>query len=369
MVSRRTATRWTVSMARKRKLDPYVSVFVDRHGKEHFRYRRNGVSVYLSHPSAKEYRSEYEDAELKALGSVAITPRAKPGSVADLVPRFYESIGFKNGSADWKKTRRQVLEAFREEYGNDPVAAFRPKDISAIVAAKLEKKRIGTRWTGGTHAAVRLREQLDALFDFAARQEWRADNPVPKSEFVKHKATGFHEWSEEEIAQYRAYWPLGTKARLAMELILWTGKRRSDAHRASPPKNGRITFIAKKTGKGQDLPVAPQLQAAIDAMPSVGITTLLVTEYGKPFSVGGFGNKVRDWCNEAGLPQCSAHGLRKALARRAADRRVSQQGLKALGQWSGDREVAVYVAGANQKELAEDALEAVIEWELKANIG
>jgi len=61
--------------------------------------------------------------------------------------------------------------------------------------------------------------------------------------------------------------------------------------------------------------------------------------------------------------------LRKALARRAADRRVSQQGLKALGQWAGDREVAVYVAGANQKELAEDALGAVIEWEREANIG
>jgi len=356
-------------MARKRKLDPYVSVFVDRHHKERFRYRRNGLSIYLPHPSDQGYRTAYADADLKALGRVEIAPRAKPGSIADLLARFYQSIGFRNGSADWQRTRRQVLEAFRDDYGDDPVIAFRPKDISKIVAAKLEKRKAGRRITGGTAAALRLREQLEGLFDFAVRQEWRADNPVLLSEAVKHKAKGFHEWTEEEIAQYRAHWPLGSKARLAMELILWTGKRRSDAHRAAPPKNGRIAFTAKKTGKGQDLPVAPQLQAAIDAMPTVGITTLLVTEYGKPFSVGGFGNKVRDWCNEAGLPQCSAHGLRKALARRAADRRVSQQGLKALGQWAGDREVAVYVAGANQKELAEDALGAVIEWEREANIG
>jgi integrase len=356
-------------MARKRKLDPYVSAFVDRHHKERFRFRRNGFSCYLPNPTSKDYRAAYEEATLKALGSIPITPRAKPGTVGDLMPRFYASVGFRQGSDEWKATRRRVLEGFREEFGDDPVAAFRPKDIDAIIAAKLTRKKVGRRWIGGSHAALRLREQLEIFFDFAVRQEWRSDNPVEKSETVKHKKVGFHEWTEEEIAQYRAYWPLGTKARLAMELILWTGKRRSDAHRAAPPKNGRIAFTAKKTGKDQDLPVAPQLQAAIDAMPTVGITTLLVTEYGKPFTVGGFGNKVREWCDDAGLPQCTAHGLRKALARRAADRHVSQQGLKALGQWSGDREVAVYVAGANQKALAESALVEVIEWERETNIG
>lgn len=356
-------------MARKRKLDPYVSVFVDRHGKERFRFRRNGLSCYLPSPTTKEYRGAYEDAKLRAMGSIALTPRAAPGSVGDLIPRFYASIGFRQGGEGWQKTRRRVLDGFREEYGNDPVAAFRPKDIDVIIAAKLTSVKVGRRWVGGSHAALRLREQLEAFFDFAVRQEWRTDNPVIKAEGVKHKVKGFHEWTEEEIGQYRAHWPLGTKARLAMELILWTGKRRSDAHRAAPPKNGRMAFTAKKTGKDQDLPVAPQLQAAIDAMPSVGITTLLVTDYGKPFSVGGFGNKVREWCDEAGLPQCSAHGLRKALARRAADRGVQQQGLKALGQWSGDREVAIYVAGANRKALAENALSEVIQWEQDSNIG
>lgn len=355
-------------MARKRKLDPFVSVFVDRHGKERFRYRRNGYSEYLPHPSSAEYRQAYETANLKALGSLPITQRAKPGSVSDLLSRFYSSLGFAQGSADWQKTRKRVLEGFREEYGDDPVSAFRPKDIDVIVAGKLAKQKIGKRTTGGTHAALRLREQLEQFFDFAVRQEWRADNPVSKSEVVKHKKKGFHEWDEAEIAQFRDFWPLGSKPRLALELVLWTGKRRSDAHRAAPPKGGRIAFVAKKTDKKQDLPVAPQLQKAIDAMPAVGLTTLLVTDYGKPFSVGGFGNWFRDKCDKAGLPQCSLHGLRKALARRAADVGASQQEIKALGQWAGDREVAIYVAGANQKKLAESALGDVAAWERGANI-
>jgi integrase len=355
-------------MARKRKLDPYVSVFVDRHGKERFRYRRNNFSCYLPSPTTKEYREAYSDAHLRSQGSIALSPRAKPGSVRDLLPRFYQSIGFRNGDAGWQKTRRQVLEAFGEQYGDDPVAAFRPKDINVIVAEKLEKRKVGKRWTGGTHAALRLREQLESFFDFAVRQEWRSDNPVKLSEEVRHKVRGFHEWTEEEIAQFRGFWPLATKPRLAMELVLWTGKRRSDAHRAAPPKGGRLAFTAQKTGKKQDLPVAPQLQAAIDAMPAVGLTTLLVTGYGKPFTVGGFGNWFKDKCEKAGLQECTLHGLRKALARRAAERSVSQQGIKALGQWSGDREVAIYVAGANQKALAEDALGAVVDWERGANI-
>ena len=47
--------------------------------------------------------------------------------------------------------------------------------------------------------------------------------------------------------------------------------------------------------------------------------TFLVTEFGKPYSVAGFGNRFRDWCDQAGLKHCSAHGLRKALATELAN--------------------------------------------------
>lgn len=352
-------------MARKRKLDPYTAIFVDRHGKERCRYRRSGFSCYLPHPSAKDYRQAYEEAQLKAQGSIPIAPRARPGSVNDLLPRFYASLGFKRGGDEWRQTRKQVLEAFREEYGDDLIANFRPRHIDAILALKLEKRD----GKGGTHAAKRLREQLDLLFRFAVRQEWIRSNPVEQAEQIEHKTTGFYEWTEEDITRFREHWPLGTKPRLALELMLWTGTRRGDARLLPPPRNGRFKGRAGKTGKEFDLPVAPPLARAIEAMPAVGMTTLIVTEYGKPFTAAGFGGWFKDQCVKAGLPQCTAHGLRKALTRRAADRGISQQGLKALGQWSGDREVAIYAAGANQKRLAESAIEAVAEWEREANIG
>jgi integrase len=352
-------------MARKRKLDPYVSVFVDRHGKERFRFRRSGFSCYLPSPSSKEYRDAYN----AALGGVGkIQSRATPGTVGDLVPRFYESLAFKRGGLAWQTIVRQILEAFREEYGSDPVKAFRPKDIETILSRKAQKKVVGKKIVGGTAAAKRLREQLDRLFRFAVKLEWIERNPVDLADDVQHNAIGFFPWEEPHIAQFRQFWPIGTKPRLALELVLWTGVRRADARLLPPPKDGRIKGKAGKTGKAFDFIVAPALQEAIDAMPAVGLTTLLVTDYGKPFSAAGFGQWFKDKCILAGLPQCTLHGLRKALARRAADLDVPQQGLKALGQWSGDREVATYVAGANQRRAAESALDAVIQWEREGNI-
>jgi hypothetical protein len=354
-------------MVRKRKLDKYVSVFVDRHGKERFRFRQGKFSCYLPHPSDKLYKAAYEAA--KDRKPFKLTLRADPGTVDDALPRFYESLAFRRGGSGWQNDRRRILEAFRAEYGRFELKHFEPHLIDRILELKLEKRIVNKRKVGGSAAALRLREQLYLFFKWAKKQKLVAANPVEDAETVQHKPGGYYKWTEEDIARFRGHWELGTKARLAMELVLWTGARRKDAHNMAPPKNGRIGSTASKTGKEMDVKVAPKLQAAIDAMSAIGIKTLLVTEYGKPFSVAGFGGWFKDRCRDAGLPQCSLHGLRKALARRAADLEISQQGIKALGQWSSDSEVAIYTAGANRRRLAELALDEVIAWEREMNIG
>jgi hypothetical protein len=110
------------------------------------------------------------------------------------------------------------------------------------------------------------------------------------------------------------------------------------------------------------LPASPQLLAAIRAMPSVGIKTFLVTEYGKPFSKDGFGNWFADRCKEAGVPG-RAHGLRKAIARRAAELEATQAMLKAIGGWENDAEVTTYTKGVDQARLAEGILNRLAEWD------
>jgi hypothetical protein len=57
----------------------------------------------------------------------------------------------------------------------------------------------------------------------------------------------------------------------------------------------------------------PALAESIAAT-KVGNMTFLITEYGKPFTANGFGNKFKDWRRQADLPHCSAHRVRKATA-------------------------------------------------------
>jgi integrase len=354
-------------MPRKRELDPYVSSFVDKAGKERFRFRRGKVSVYMPPPGSKEYKAAYA----KAKGEAGVIGKVVEGTINDLVSRFYRTVQFRRTSEAWQKTMRQAIEPFREEYGNDRVEHFRPKDIDKILEDRFEQSiNDKGKKVGGSASAERLREMLMRLFKLAKKLEWRSDNPVELSEPVRHGGEGFHPWDEGDIAAYRERWPLGTKARLAMELMLWTGARRSDAHLMAPPKGGLFMWRAAKTGKMVAMPVAPQLQAAIDAMPegTIGDGALILTEFGKPFSRAGFGNWFGDRCRDAGLKQRSAHGLRKALTRRAADLNVSQQGLKALGQWENDEEVRIYAGSANRNRMAEEALAAVVAWEQETNI-
>jgi hypothetical protein len=292
-------------MARMRKLDRYVSTFVDRHGKERFRFRKGAFSVYLPHPSDKLYKQAYEAALNRQ--PLAIAPRAAHGTVADALPRFYESIVFKKGGEGWRKDRRRVLEAFREEYGRFELRHFEPHLIDQILAKKLQQRVIDGKKVGGSSAAVRLREQLLAFFKWAKKNKYVSSNPVEEAETPNHKEEGYYRWTENDIAKFRKHWALGTKPRLALELMLWTGTRRGDARLLPPPRAGRFVGKAGKTGKEFDLPVAPPLQAAIDAMPTIGLKTLLVTEYGETFSAAGFGGWFKDKCRRAGLPQCTAH--------------------------------------------------------------
>lgn len=355
-------------MTKRRYLPKYVSVFTDAWGKDRYRYRRKGFpSVYLPGPLGS-------DEFLRALaaagqGASIIAPKAAPGSIDELITS-YCAVPSRLGPSDVTRQKvRAVLDDFRAEHGHRMVADTQFQHIEAILAAKAEKavKQTpkGPREVGGIHAARKLRKELVRLFDFAVKLEQLKQNPAAIAERVKStdadRTGGFHTWTEDEIAQFQARHALGTKARLAMELMLWTSLRRGDAIRLGPQhvRDGHVSLSTKKTGKAQSLPVAPQLRAAIEAMPVKGALCFLVTEAGAPFSKKGFGNWFRRRCNEAGLTHCSAHGLRKAMLRRLAELGQSNQALKAVSGHSRDDMVALYTREADQKRLAGDAIGAL----------
>ena len=359
-------------MARRPKLPANVSRFVDRHGKERRRFRKAGCAGGYFKAT---YGTPEFDAELEAFRAglpTRVADRVIPRSIGDLVARFYRSARFLKASEQHRRTVRGILEPFRHEFAQYQVAHFRFDHIERVLEARAEKRMVGKRTVGGPGAAENLHEQLKRIFAYAVRLDWIGSNPAEKAELpVKPSRVGFHSWTEDEIAAFQRRHPFGTKARLALELMLWTGVRRSDAVRVGPQhvRGGRIRLTAAKTGKTVDVLAAPDLLRAIEAMPTTGFATLLQTEYGRPFTVNGFGQWFRDRCDEAGLPHCTAHGLRKALARRAADLGATQQQLKAVGQWSSDSDVATYTADAEQRVLADAAVSKVVAWSKLSNLG
>lgn len=348
-------------MPRKAKRYPNVSSFTDRHGKLRWRWRKAGFpTFYFTTPP--DTPGFTEELALASAGA-RVQPgagRAIPRSVADLAARYYESAGFRGSSESDRHRRRLILAPFVEEFSKDLVANFRWDHLEVVIGNKLEKRlQANGRMAGGPVAAHSLRKQLVRLFGYAIRLGWISENPVSLTDQVKvPKTGGYYTWTEEDIARYQRHHPLGTMARLALEIMLWTAQRGGDARLFGPRhlRDGKISYRQGKTGTELWLPAAPQLVEAISAMPSTGIKTFIVTEAGKPFSVAGFGGRMRDWCDAAGLPQCTAHGLRKAAARRGAEAGWTNQMLKAVGGWKGDSEVTTYTAAADQRHMAEVAI-------------
>lgn len=335
-------------MTRRRWLPDYVSEYRDRHGKPRWRFRRKGFPQHhFRHPpGTNEFLAEWRACMARA-PEPAGSGRVAPGSISDLVARFYASPAWKGMKASSRRTYRGIIERFRAEHGDKPVALVRVRHLDAILGGMADRPA----------AANNLRKVMKRLFALAVKQEMRPDNPALLTEAYRSESEGWHTWTEEEIAVFEARWPLGTRPRLAMALLLYTGQRRGDAIQLGRQHiwNGRVRLRQTKGGRWLTIPLHSALRAAIEAMPHDHLT-FLVTAFGSPFTSAGFGNWFREQCDAAGLPQCSAHGLRKAMSRRLAEAGATNLQGRAVTGHKTDRMFAHYAERADQARLATDAM-------------
>jgi integrase len=178
---------------------------------------------------------------------------------------------------------------------------------------------------------------------------------------VKLRSEGIYTWTETDIAKFEAAHPIGSRPRLAMALLLYTGQRRSDVVRLGRQhlRDGLLHLRQQKTGAVLAIPVHPALVEILSATPTNNLS-FLVTRDGSPFTPAGFGNHFREWCDKAGLPkECSAHGLRKAACRRLAEAGCSALEIMAISGHASLREVQRYCAAADQARMARSAMASV----------
>jgi integrase len=340
-------------MPRRRWLPENVTTYKDRHGKARYRFRKKGLPPYTFRhaPGSAEFMVEYEQARQ---GTATQQDRFAPFTYDALIASFYRTARWLEMRDSSQRTYRGIIERFREKNGT--------KDVRSITTGAIDRKLSSMADTPA--AANNLRKALARLHRHAVKLDWRKDNPVLATDAFK-KGKGWHPWSEDEIATFKARWPLGTRERLALELLLGTALRESDVvlvgrqHR----KGDRLHLSHGKNDSQTVVPIGPDLQAAMDAFDS-GNLTYLATQYGKPFTVKGFYNWFKRACVKAALPHCSPHGLRKAVSRRLAEAGATALEGRAVTGHKTDRMFAYYAESASKEGLASVAMGKVV-----ANLG
>lgn len=334
-----------------RVLPKYASEFIDRHGKARIRLRRTGwKTIYIqTAPGSPEFTQEYKRWETE--GRIVVgEKRVSPGTFDDLITRFYRSQIWSDLKATTKVTYRGELERFRAEYGDRSAAGMTARHISNLMT-KMESK---------PSAANNLKKRLAQLFDFAIILGMRTDNPAKAVRAFKARSEGFRTWQEEQIAQFEAFHPVGTTARLAFDLALYTAQRKSDLRTMGPQhiERGKIKVTQIKTGKPMMIPIHRNLARSIAATPS-GHLAFLVSSKGAPFTEKSFGMWFMRQSRKAGVTGYPLHGLRKAASRRMAELGLSNQMIKSITGHSSDSEVARYTREAEQEAMAEAAFKII----------
>lgn len=352
----------------------------DRHGNRRVYYRIEGYPMIRlrAEPGTPEFFAEYQrakDATAAAGKKSAGATTSTSTSLFWLVDQYYKSAWFKTLAASTQKARRGLLDSICDSLVQTPAGARQRGTLPFALMKARHVRAIRDEKVDLPEAANGRLKALGQVFAYALEEEYVEADPTADVDFLASASEGFHTWTIDEVRAYEKQHPIGSKARLALALLLFTGVRRSDVVKLGRQmeRDGVLHFtetkgatsraLSRKTKrpspKIRALPILPELREAIDACPS-GQMVYLVTAFNKPFTAAGFGNRFRDWCDEAGLNHCSAHGLRKAGATIAADNGATVHQLMSIFGWETLRQAGTYTKNANRTRLAGEAMHLLV---------
>jgi integrase len=333
-----------------RKFPKYCQPWVDHEGRPYCYFRRPGYPrVRLRGlPWSPQFMAAYEQAMTGPTVPIGVK-RSKAGSLSAAIASYYGSGEFCDRlRPSTQKIRRAVLEKFRHDHGDKPIALM-PKEF---VERMLRPMRPGV--------AHNWLKAVRGLMQYCVAEGLCREDVTAGIKLKAIKSDGHHCWTEDEIARFESHHPVGSKARLALGLLLYLGQRRGDTIRMGRQhvRDGVLTITQEKTGVTVAVPLHPELRRIIDAAFIGAHLTFIVTERGRPFSGQGFTEWFRRQCDAAGLPKrCVVHGLRKAAARRLAEASCSVHEIAAITGHATLSEVQRYTHAVDRQRLARSAME------------
>jgi integrase len=325
---------------------PHLRHETTRHGSRVWYVRIGGNRIRLrADYGTDEFWTQYHAA---VNGERPQSTKASAGSLAWLIARYRETPAWTSLSLATRRQRENIMRQIIESAGRTPYSAI----TSATIAAGRDRR-------GKTPFQARhFLDTMRGLFEWAKEAQFVKSNPATTVKYPLLKSgEGFPIWMEQDVTAYETHWPLGTRQRVWISVLLYTGLRRGDAVRLGRQhvRDGIATIRTEKTGTEVYLPMLPELQEAIERGPTADLAFVCGSN-GKPMTKESFGNAFRDACREAGVNK-SAHGLRKIGATRAANNGATVAQLNAIFGWSGSKMASLYTANADRARLARENMD------------
>lgn len=267
-----------------------------------------------------------------------VAPRPGKGTIAALCTSFLLSRDFRDNSTSYQSILRRHCMAIEGRAGGAYAKDLMPRHITADMAP------------------------LTASVALARLKTWRAlckhglasgallSDPTATIKRPEQAKNGGHEaWTRDEVATFRARWPIGTTQRAIFEVLHWTGARISDAVRLGPGmvrKEGVLVFRQQKTGEPANVPWTCTLPGYVEAADRdmmlaaiahlSGQMTFLATRHDRTRSGKSIGGDVSAAAKLAGVKK-TAHGLRKTRATALAEGGATASQIAA---WTGHKTLA-----------------------------
>jgi integrase len=331
----------TLTMPRPRP--QFLHREITRHGKAvwYFRINRGPRIRIRAVFGTAEFQAEYA-AALAGSPVVSTGIKFNARTLGWLIAQYRQSTAWTTVSPATRALRGPILKSVCETAGKASLAAITPASIEQGMSRR------------SPHMARHFLYAMRALFVWAVKAQHTEIDPTAGLKMALPASEGHTPWGEAWCAAYEKCWPLGTRERLAYDVLFYTGLRVGDAVQLGRQhvKNDIATIRTEKTGEVVSITILPPLQASLAAGP-IGELTFLANSRG-PWRKISFINWFRRACDKAGVPG-TAHGLRKAAATRGADNGMTEAELEAWFGWRGGHMASLYTRTANRAKLAKGA--------------
>ncbi|CUH66860.1 site-specific tyrosine recombinase XerC [Thalassovita gelatinovora] len=317
-------------------------------------------------PDHYDFLNHYHAARAGEIWTTTETPKVER-SLDWLCDRYLEFLDRMVTSQQMSdatlRQRRSVLTRlcdYRDTDGN----RYGDFDIEAPTGAFVE---IRDAWADRPGAADNLIKTIRAVYAWSMERGEISYNPAVGIGIINRKPKGGAvPWSIDDLKTFREKHPKGTTAHLWLTIQAFTACRIGDSiwlgRSNEKMVNGQVWLEWQPRKKGSafvSIPMLPPLFEATRATNVIGPAYIL-SKKGRPFaSAESLRNQVRKWCDQAGLPDKTSHGIRKAMAELMAESGASQHQIMAVMAHTEARTSEIYTKGVERRALAAEGVQAL----------